>query len=661
MNVLHTYFPYHVHTELSLLDSCTNYKDYIDLCEKNNIKAIAFSEHGNIINWYEKKQYCDKKNIKFVFACEVYLTETLNEKIRDNYHTILIAKNNEGVSELMSLVSIADDNLHKYYKPRITFDEFLNISDNIISTSACLASPLAQLDKKNPYYEKLAEKYTFFEIQPHDYQQQRDFNMYLYKLSKKYNKPLILGTDTHSSTQYKAECRKILKTAKKMVYADEDSFDLTFQTTETLIEKYKQQEEKENLIPYDIYIEAINNTNKLNDIIQDISFDTSFKYPNLYKDEDRTFRETVAKLYQEKIDKGIIDGSNKAYIKNIQTEYKVFKKLGMFSFMLFMSELVRWCHNNDIPTGFCRGSVGGSTIAYILDIIDVDPVRWNTIFSRFANEDRVSLGDIDLDFSPSDREKVYQYIINRFGEKYTCYILTTGTIADKGTIDEISRALTILYEDDEAIAKKYSINNTKNIKEEFATIQQEYTDAYNKVTGKEKSNLDFLKHNKFLDELKKLNLKDEKEIDLFIEKYNNYLNLKDKYNELFYYFDGLKGTVISKGMHPAGIVASPITLKNNIGVMYTDNKIISQINMDELHDLNYVKYDILGLKNIGIIKDTYKLINSNYLQSHEIDWENQEVWRNIIESPVGIFQFEGKQIALVKPCEPINIGCIINV
>ena len=113
----------------------------------------------------------------------------------------------------------------------------------------------------------------------------------------------------------------------------------------------------------------------------------------------------------------------------------------MTGFMLFMSELMTWCRENNIPYGFCRGSVGGSTIAYILDIIDLNPIVWKTVFSRFANEDRVEIGDIDIDVSPSQRDLVYQYIIDRFGLDYTSYILAIGTISEKGTIDEIGRAL----------------------------------------------------------------------------------------------------------------------------------------------------------------------------------------------------------------------------
>lgn len=144
------YFPYHIHSWYSLLDSATDFRDYVDKAVELGQTAIAFTEHGNIYNWFEKKQYCESKGLKYVHGCEVYLTETLSLtddkgerfKVRDNYHTILLAKNHDGFLELNSLISKASDDAHFHFKPRISFDEFLNISDNIIKISACLQSPL---------------------------------------------------------------------------------------------------------------------------------------------------------------------------------------------------------------------------------------------------------------------------------------------------------------------------------------------------------------------------------------------------------------------------------------------------------------------------------------------------------------------------------------
>lgn len=168
-----------MHTELSLLDSCTNYKLYVDKAVELGQKALAFTEHGNIYQWVEKKMYCDAKGIKYLHGIECYLTEThepnpeTGSKVRDNYHTILIAKNYAGVLELNKLVSISTTDSHTYYKPRISFDEFLGTSKNIIKISACLASPLNKLPFSHKRYMELARHYDYFEIQPHDFQEQR--------------------------------------------------------------------------------------------------------------------------------------------------------------------------------------------------------------------------------------------------------------------------------------------------------------------------------------------------------------------------------------------------------------------------------------------------------------------------------------------------------
>jgi DNA polymerase-3 subunit alpha len=186
------YIVYHLHTELSLLDSSTNYKLYVDKAVELGQTAICFSEHGNIYNWIEKKLYCKEKGIKYIHGVEIYLTESLKENIRDNYHTILIAKNYEGVKEINTLIDKSTQADHFYYKNRITFDEFLNISDNVIKISACLASPLNRLTEDNPYYDLLLRKYDYYEIQPHNYNQQQEYNKKLLELSKKHGNQLII-------------------------------------------------------------------------------------------------------------------------------------------------------------------------------------------------------------------------------------------------------------------------------------------------------------------------------------------------------------------------------------------------------------------------------------------------------------------------------------
>ena len=604
------YTVYHLHTENSLLDSCTNYKLYVDKAVELGQTAIAFSEHGNTYNWIDKKMYANKMGLKYIHACEVYLTATLDEKVRDNYHTILIAKNHEGFKELNTLIDLSTQESHFYYKPRITFDEFFNISNNIIKISACLASTLSrypQSENASPeIYEKLLKSYDYYEIQPHNNADQIKYNSMLLMASQRYNIPLIAGTDTHSLDAYKAECRSILQKAKKIAYSDEDTFDLTYHSYDEVVEMFKQQA----AVPIDLIYEALENTNRMAESVEDFELDTSFKYPILYADEEKVFKKRINDMYQDKLNRGIIKPDPR-YKQMVKEEMRVFKKIGMVGFMLFMSELVSWCWENNIPVGFCRGSVGGSMIAYLTDIIDVNPITWNTIFSRFANEDRKEIGDIDLDISPSQRHLVYEHIIEKFGLDKTAYVLAIGTISDKGTIDEIGRALADKW-DGNPKDNPYSLDNIARIKKEY-------------------------------------------EVDPD--------GTKAKYPDIFYYFDGLVNTAISQSMHPAGIICSPVTLPDNYGTFWNSGKRILSINMEEIHEVSLVKYDLLGLKNVEIIKDCCELAHIKYPKSYEINWNDEEVWKHITDSPVGIFQFESKFAydSLKKMgCRQVNDLSLVN-
>lgn len=641
--------------------------------------------------------YANSKGLKYLHGVEVYLTAALEPKQRDNYHTILIAKNFEGVKEINTLVDLSTRSDHMYYKPRITFDEFFNISDNVIKISACLASPLskypnfigklvnekiAELEKnketeanrlytelnseatRNQWieddtiihntsyeiyveqcieksnnafdlqieeakselenakivYDKLMKTYDYYEIQPHvKSMDQIRYNKMLYEASKKYNKPLIAGTDTHSIDSYKAECRSILQKAKHIEFSNEDEFDLTYKSYDELVDMFRQQ----GSLPMDVVLEAIENTNRMADSVTDYELDTAFKYPILYDNEEEVFVERIYRMYHEKLDKGIIQPDPR-YEENIKEELRVFKKIGMVGFMLFMSELVCWCWDNGIPIGFCRGSVGGSTIAYLTDIIDVNPVVWNTVFSRFANEDRKEIGDIDLDIAPSQRHLVYEHIIEKFGADKTAYVLAIGTISDKGTIDEIGRALNM------------PLGDVKQVKAQYSLFTDGITDCNDKI--KKIESIDGYENNeKCLKDLEELRGKLE-----YNEK--SLKDLKEKqYPKLFYYFDGLVGTAISQSMHPAGIIVSPVTLPDNYGTFWSkDGKRILSINMEEIHEVSLVKYDLLGLKNIEIIKDTCELAHIPYPKSHTVNWNDEKVWAHIADSPVGIFQFESK-------------------
>lgn len=668
------YTVYHLHTDLSLLDSATKYDKYVERAVELGQTAIAFTEHGNIYQWVAKKMCCDKAGIKYIHGVECYLTEQHQHydlrtgdtyRVRDNFHTILLAKNYAGLMEINRLVSLSTQDDHFYYKPRISFQEFLGLSKNVIKISACLASPLNKLPYSHPMYDRLLQHYDYLEIQPHNHPEQIEFNQHLAAMSQKYRIPLIAGTDTHSLDSYKAECRSILQLAKHIEFEDEDSFDLSYKSYEELVQMFAEQ----NAIPAFLYLEAIENTNRMADSVEAFDLDLSFKYPKLYGSKDKqVFTERINTCLEAKIVDGAITPDQiPAFKEAIAEECRVFDKIDMSGFMLFMSELVTWCKSNNIPVGFNRGSCGGSRVAYVTNITDLNPEEWHTVFSRFCNEDRKEIGDIDIDVSPSDRDKVYEYIINRFGQDKTAFILAIGTIKSKGCIDEICRALGVRWNK----AHQHDLKDTKDVLKKLKDLNIEVIVGDARSPGNYYFDTSDPNHHKLIfpdnmngDDRQALikfytkeyeRMKAENE-EIFAknpwvgkisakikqEFETNESVAREKYPEVFYYYDGLIDTAISQSMHPAGIVASPITLADNYGVFKdSENHIILQIDMECVHEVSLVKYDILGLKNIEIIKDAYNLIGQPYPKAHEINWTDEAVWKDMLRSPVGVFQFEG--------------------
>lgn len=583
------YTIFHLHSDYSLLDSCTDFKEYADIVKASGGTAIASTEHGLPRGWVSKKLYCDKIGLKFIHGVEIYLTENPEEKVRDNYHTVLLAKNGDGVRELNRLVSRSTDRDHMYYTNRISFEEFLHISDNIIKTSACLASPLNKLDESNPWFFKLLRHYDYLEVQPHNHPDQIAFNKRLAAYSKEYGIPLIAGTDTHSSTKYKAECRDILLSFKGQSYGDEDLLDLSYKTLDELVAMFEMQ----GALTEDEYLTAIQNTNVMTDSCEEFVLDSSIKYPILYgspEEDERIFSSRVWESLNKKLEDGIIprDQEN-AFRSSLDEELQVFHTLKMSGFMLSMSDLIRWCKTQGMAIGTARGSVGGSRAAYVADIIDLNPETWHTVFSRFANSSRVEVGDIDVDVVYDDRPQIFQYIINRFGVQKTARVAAYGTLADKSIIDGVCRALHKKTGND-----KYNIPGAKKIKKEFEANPEK---------------------------------------------------ARKTYPEVFRYYDGLASTKVSQSVHPAGMVISPITLDDNYGVFLKDDELCLMLDMDEAHDVGLVKYDFLALKTVKVIRDTCRYIGKDYPKTNEIDWCDNAVWDDIDKNNLTIFQFEGAYAA----------------
>lgn len=408
---MNNYTMYHIHSDISNLtagtgaDSITKFTDYLDKAQGLGMNAFAFSEHGSVINWIKKKEEIEKRGMKYIHANEVYLTQKIDKDesgkltlTRDNFHYMLIAKNYDGVLELNKLTSNSfNKDGHFYYNPRITFDELKNTSDNIIMTSACLASPLWRLftkayDENYMVKDKQAlrdmedllqwmvknKHRMFFEIQYHDHPQQKAFNQLLMRWSKQTGIPLIAGTDTHALNAEHAKARQLFLKSKGASYDDEDSFDLTMKSYSELVDMF----EKQGALPRNVYLEAIHNTNVMADMVEEFEIDKTPKYPKLY--------ENPIEVFKNKINEGVVKrGINnfpkekrEKYLSRIREEFDTYVKLDAVDYMLLQKNIIDWCHSNDIYQGYGRGSVNGSLIAYVLGITEMDSIKHKLNFFR---------------------------------------------------------------------------------------------------------------------------------------------------------------------------------------------------------------------------------------------------------------------------------------
>lgn len=538
------YFIYHLHSDYSScvtnIDSATKVDMYINKAKECGMTALAFSEHGSVLNWYEKKTKIENAGMKYVHAVEMYVTETLSEKIRDNYHCILIAKNYDGFLEINKLVSKSfnrNDN-HYYYRPRISIDDVMNTSDNVIITTACLAGIL------NSGNESIIEKFIgwltehkdrcYLEIQHHNVSKQKTYNSYLINLSQKTGIPLIAGTDTHSLDSTYARARELLQKSKNVFFDDEDGWDMEFKTYEQLIESYKIQ----NSIPTEIYLQAVENTNRVAEQIDTFEIDMSTKYPKLYENSTEVFRDMVYSAIDSH-PYALKFHSREEIVRRIEEELPVYEKTGMIDFMLFQKMVRDWEHQNDIYTGVARGSVSGSYIAYLLGITEMDSIRFNLNFFRFANPYRVSNADIDSDYFDPDRTKVRNFLLTSDKIK-SAEIVAFGTIKLRGAIRDLCRALDISLEETNEICSRLETNDS---------------------------------HEEYVPE-----------------------DLIQEYPELFKYAKLVNGVITSVGTHPAGVLCASRDIESEIG-LFSLSTTPHPVSCNDMYGLDacwWTKLDCLG-------------------------------------------------------------------
>lgn len=599
------YTIYHLHSDLSNgvtnIDSVTKYQEYIDAAKECGMASLGFSEHGSVFEWYHKKKSVEAAGMKYIHAAEVYLTATLDEKVRDNFHCVLAAKNYDGFLELNSLISKsfsrADGDNHFYYVPRISFEELFNTSKNILVTTACIGGVLGKsFENPNEYNTNAVQRFLdflasnkdrcFLEIGHHPDQRQKEYNQYLNEYSKKTGLLLIAGTDTHVLNSSHEEGRSILQKAKNIHFDGEDGWDLKFKTYDELVAAYRRQA----ALPEKVFMEAIENTNLFADMIEPFQIDCSAKYPHIYDNPEETFKNKIETAIQTHpyARKNHTEDELRA---TAEKEFEVYKKANAIDFMLLQTYLREWEKKNGVECGYGRGSVSGSMVAYLLGITQMDSLRFGLNFFRFINPSRVTNADIDTDYSGEDRDRVKQFLLkDKLGlpNIKTSEIITFNTIVTKGAVRDICRAL---YKD---------------------RVDLNYKELSDKIS---------------------------KQIDAGEEE-----TARSNYPEVFKYVDIVAGTIVSVGTHPSGVLISDMDIEKTVGLCSVSGSDypVSMLNMKELDDLMYVKLDVLGLDAIGVINSACKILGVDRLGPDNIDLNDDNVWRSIRDDGTLIFQWESE-------------------
>ena len=421
--------------------------------------------------------------------------------------------------------------------------------------------------------------------------------------------------------------RKTLQKAKNVRFENEDSWDLTFKTYDELILEYQKQ----NVLPMNVVLDAIENTNRLADMVDEFELDETYKYPHLWEDSEATFAEKIKEGIKRR---GVDKYPNyQEYLDRIEHELEAYRHNGAIDFMLLMEDIIDWCVSQDIRVGYGRGSVNGSVIAWLLGITEMDSIKHKLNFERFMNVERVSLSDIDTDFPPSRIDEVKNYIFSKAG-LHCCDIITFNTIALKGAIKDVCRAF-----------------HYENIEYTPETVKKKISEWEKRIEGHDSRDTDVRMPKDIIVDIEKYSIHKEVPYE-YVSFANELSNLVDtdeelarkQYPDIFELVDLVNGTIVSVGSHPCGCVVSPDTVSDKIGTFTTSTSIypISQIYMKEIDGLNYVKLDLLRLDTIEIINETCKLAGIERLTPDNMDITDVNVWNSMRDDTTQIFQWEGK-------------------
>ena len=612
----------HVHTEYSLLDGMTRISQAPEYAKSMGMNALAITDHGVMFGVVDFYKACKAAGIRPVIGCEVYTAPRTMymkdpEKDRHNGHLILLAENQKGYSNLVKIDSEAFMDGF-YFKPRVDKELLRKYSEGIICLSGCLAGNVQHRLVIGDYdgakkealelREIFGENNFFLEVQDHGLREDKVVIQGLMKLSEETGIPLVATNDAHYMKKEDAKAHDVLLAIQTATTLDDEKR-LRFETPEFYLKSEEEMRELFSYIP-----EACDNTQKIADRCNVEFTFGQYHLPEYLPPEGLTTTEYLDELCLQGLEmrygKEALDPESR-YRKRLDRELNVIKSMGYVEYFLIVWDFIHYAKSHGIPVGPGRGSAAGSIVAYSLDITEIDPLKYNLIFERFLNPERVSMPDIDVDFCIERRQEVIDYVVRKYGKDKVSQIITFGTLKAKAVVRDVARALNATYAEGDAIAKAIPAD---------------------------------------------LNMTIAKALDLNPELKEKY-EKDDRVREILDMSMALEGLPRHASTHAAGVVISKLPLDEYVPIYVSDKGPATQFNMTTIEELGLLKMDFLGLRNLTVIRNALDMIEAGTgekIDFTKMEYDDPEVYAMIAAGNTqGVFQLEsGGMTEFMKNLKP---------
>ena len=627
----------HTHSHYSLLDGLSKIKDLVREAARMEMPALAITDHGNLYGAIEFYKAAKSAGIKPIIGVEAYIaSRSLKDKEpgvdERRYHLILLAENDEGYHNLIELVTTSHLEGF-YYKPRMDKELLRKHSKGIIALSGCMSGEISRAVARNDTesaqklvseYKDIFGKENFFLEISHNpgIEGHEEIQKGLTLLARQTETPLVATQDSHYLKPEDAEAQDILLAVQTNSKIDNEdrltmkAGDFSFRSPKAMREFFKD------------FPDACDNTLKIANRVR-VSIPMGvIQLPHYDVPGGKGPEKYLAELCYERLPQKY-PAVTLEIKKRLDYELGVIGKTGFSTYFLMVQDFVNWARTEGIVVGPGRGSAAGSLVSYVLGITNIDPIAYNLIFERFMNPDRISPPDIDLDFADTGRDRVLEYVRNKYGRDKVASIITFGTMAARAAIRDAGRALGVPYPFCDQLAKLIPFNPTQGMKEGWLAECLEDVEELKKIY--------------------KENAEAKKLIDSAIK---------------------LEGVARHASVHACGVVITKDPLKNIVPLQYatgnevTGNVVVTQYEMHAIEDLGLLKVDFLGLKNLSIIENTLNLVKKRHgttLNLDQINHEDTNVFKTLAEGKtIGVFQLEGQGMTrYLKDLGPTNIEDII--